>query len=103
MARLKRQFDCFDRLPAPLRETLAQAAFDWDATLIAEVLDLGTPPETLAARIVADDQRRLPVDTYVMYGPEHPSAPAYVPPNTLKFFKYSAQPSYWWGRAYRAS
>lgn len=99
MARLKRQFDCFDRLPPKLRDTLANAAFDWDATLIAEVLDLGTAAELLAARIVEDDRKRLPIDTYVMYGPEHPGAPRHVPPNTLKFYKYPARPSYWWGRS----
>lgn len=97
MARLKRQFDCFDRLPAQLRAVLANAAFDWDATLIAEVLDLGTAAETLAARITEDDRRRLPVDNYVMYGPEHPGAPPHVPVNTLKFYRYPAKPSYWWG------
>ncbi|MGB8278672.1 MAG: DUF6525 family protein [Methylovirgula sp.] len=99
MARLKRQFDCFDRLPPKLRDVLANAAFDWDATLIAEVLDLGTAAEALAARIAEDDRRRLPVDNYVMYGPEHPGAAAHVPANTLKFYRYPAKPGYWWGRS----
>lgn len=99
MARRKRQFDCFDRLPAPLRSVLANAAFDWDATMIAEGLDVGASAELLAERIVADDRRRLPVDNYVMYGPEHPGAAPHVPPNTLKFYRYPAGPRFWWVRS----
>ncbi len=99
MARLKRQFDCFDRLPPTLRDTLANATFDWDATLIAEVLELGTAADALAARIAEDDRRRVPVDNYVMYGPLHPGSPAHVPANTLKFYRYPTRPNYWWGRS----
>jgi hypothetical protein len=70
MANLKKQFDCFDALPGNLRTVLANAAFDWDASLVAEALQLGAAAEGVASRIREDERRRLPIDNYVMYGPD---------------------------------
>ena len=95
---LKKQFECYDALPANLRETLANAAFDWDATLVAQALDLGAGADGVLARILEDEQRRLPIDTYVMYGPDHPGAPRDVQPNWLRYYHYAARNSYWWVR-----
>ncbi|ACB96288.1 DUF6525 family protein [Beijerinckia indica] len=98
MGRLKKQFDCYDRLPETLRTVLANAAFDWDATLVAEALDLGAPPEGVIARIREDERRRLPIDNYVMYGPAHPQAAASVQANWLKYYHYPLTREYWWVR-----
>lgn len=95
---LKKQFDCYDALPSKLRETLANAAFDWDATLVAQALELGAVAEGVMARILEDEQRRLPIDTYVMYGPDHPGAARKVQANWLRYYHYAARSSYWWVR-----
>jgi hypothetical protein len=98
MRTLKKQFDCFDRLPPKLRHVLANAAFDWDATLVAEALDLGAVPEAVTVRILEDERRRLPIDNYVMYGPDHPGSARNVQANWLKYYHYPVTRNYWWGR-----
>jgi len=98
MRNLKKQFDCYDRLPLELRQTLANTAFDWDATLVAEALDLGTAPEGIISRIIEDERRRLPIDNYVSYGPHHPGAATSVQANWLRYYQYPAKRDYWWGR-----
>ncbi|WP_026606272.1 DUF6525 family protein [Methylocapsa acidiphila] len=99
MRNLKKQLDCFDRLPASLRATLANAAFDWDATLVASALEVGAAAEGVIARILDDEQRRLPIDAYVMYGPDHPGAARSVQANWLRYYHYPARSGgYWWNR-----
>lgn len=98
MRQLKKQFACYDALPATLRAVLADAAFDWDATLVAEALGLGAAADGIAARIVEDDRRRLPIDNYVMYGPDHPGAARNVQTNWLRHYHYPGKSGYWWGR-----
>ena len=96
MRNLKRQFDCYDSLPAALRQALAEAAFDWDATMIAEALDVGIPSEVLLTRVRDDEKRRLPIDNYVMYGPEHPGSAMNVKPEALQYYRYPIARYYWW-------
>jgi hypothetical protein len=103
MANRKQQFKCFDSLPAKLREILANAAFPWDATLIAEAIDLGVSPDLVLSKILEDERRRLPIDNYVMYGPEHPGSAPNVQPNLLKFYHYPINRTYWWTRPSRPS
>jgi hypothetical protein len=100
MANLKKQFDCFDALPGNLRTVLANAAFDWDASLVAEALQLGAAAEGVASRIREDERRRLPIDNYVMYGPDHPGSARNVQANWLRYYHYPAKSGYWWGRAH---
>jgi hypothetical protein len=99
MSNLKKQFDCYDSLPFVLRTVLAEAAFDWDATLVAEALSLGAAAEGIAARIREDERRRLPIDNYVMYGPDHPGSARNVQAAWLKYYHYPAHAGFWWGRA----
>jgi hypothetical protein len=98
MRHLKKQFDCYDALPASLRTVLAEAAFDWDATLVAEALGLGASEDGIAARIREDERRRLPIDNYVMYGPDHPGAARNVQTTWLRHYHYPVKAGYWWGR-----
>lgn len=98
MRHLKKQFGCYDDLPAKLRAVLADAAFDWDATLVAEALGLGAAADGVAARIREDERRRLPIDNYVMYGPDHPGAARNVSVSWLRHYHYPVKPGYWWGR-----
>jgi hypothetical protein len=97
MGNLKKQFDSYDALPSKLRGTLANAVFDWDATLVAEALELGAAVEGIIARILEDEQRRLPIDAYVMYGPDHPRAARSVRADWLRYYRYPAKAGYWWG------
>jgi hypothetical protein len=99
MSNLKRQFQCFDALPSKLRAVLANAAFDWDATLLAEAIELGASAEALLLRILEDERRRLPIDNFVMYGPQHPGSAPTVQANWLRYYHYPVQGAYWWGRS----
>ncbi|WP_036257342.1 DUF6525 family protein [Methylocapsa aurea] len=98
MRTLKKQFDCYDALPSNLRKILANAAFDWDAALVAQALELGAAAEGIIARILEDERRRLPIDAYVMYGPDHPGAARNVQANWLRYYHYPAKTGYWWAR-----
>jgi hypothetical protein len=98
MSSLKRQFQCFDALPSKLRAVLANSAFDWDATLFSEAIELGASPDALLSRVLEDEQRRIPIDNYIMYGPDHPGSARTVQLNWLKYYKYPLQGSYWWRR-----
>ena len=98
MGNLKKQFDSYDALPGKLRRTLANAAFDWDATLVAQALELGAAVEGIIARILEDERRRLPIDAYVMYGPDHPGAARNVRADWLRYYHYPAKAGYWWDR-----
>jgi hypothetical protein len=97
-ARLKRQFDCYDRLPPQLREMLANANFDNDATMFAEALDVGISADLLRSRFMSEEAKRLPVDNYVMYGPEHPGSAKSVQEAQLKYFHYTLRRYFWWSK-----
>ncbi len=96
--RLKRQFDCYDRLPPQLRDMLANANFDNDATMFAEALDVGIAADLLRSRFLSEEAKRLPVDNYVMYGPEHPGSAKSVAEAQLRYFHYTLRKYFWWSK-----
>lgn len=64
----------FDRLPAPVREALRNAAFNYAPQPYATDIKRGDDPVRVAARVSIFDRYRMAKDRKKVWGPDYPAA-----------------------------